>query len=192
LSDLDQNIESIQNLLKVVEYLKTAGWKVSKSVVYRHRSEGKIGPQSDGRYLPADVERYARDWLKQVDGSGGRSKVEPVEQREKKQAEARKLAAQADHWELKTKIMSGEYVERESYERNLAQRAAVFKRDIENFIRNYAGEMIALVAGDATRAPDVIEFWLDESERWLARYAEEAEFELPAAVDLTRLERVGT
>ena len=192
MSDDSGHSETLKNILEVVEYLKAAGWKVSKSAVYRHRDQGKVGPQADGGFSVVDVERYARDWLKRLDGSGGRSKndVEPVEQREKKAAEARKVAAQAEHWEIKTKILRGEYVERVVFERALARRAAVFKSDIENFIRNYAGEMIALAAGDATRTPDVIEFWLSESEKWLARYAEDMEFELPAAVDEKRLAQV--
>lgn len=191
MSDDGGKIEKLKNLLEVVEYLKGAGWKVSKSAMYRHRDQGKIGPQDDGGFLVADVERYARDWLKRLDGSGGRkSTVEPIEQRDKKAAEARKVKAQAEHWEIKTKILRGEYVERAAFERALARRAAVFKSDIENFIRNYAGEMIALAKGDATHTPDVIEFWLDGAEKWLARYAEDQEFELPAAVDSKRLEQV--
>jgi len=192
MSDEPEKYGGLKNLLEVVEFLKAAGWKVSKSAVYRHRDQGKIGPQVDGTFLISEVERYARDWLKMADGSGGRNKsrIEPVAQREKKQAEARKIAAQAEHWEIKTKILRGEYVERVAFERALARRAAVFKSDIENFIRNNSGEMIALAAGDATRAPDLIEFWLDKSEEWLTRYSENQEFELPAEVDIDNLERV--
>lgn len=190
MSDNSEKTNNFKNLLEVVDFLNSAGWKVSKSAVYRHRSQGKIGPQPDGSFAVADVERYARDWLKRVDGSGGPSNVESVEQRDKKQAETRKVSAQAEHWEIKTKILRGEYVERVAFERGLARRAAVFKSDIENFIRNNAGEMIVLVGGDATRAPDVIEFWLDAAEKWLARYAEDKEFELPPAVDVTRLDQV--
>ena len=192
MSDAGGHTETLKNILEVVEYLKADGWKVSKSAVYRHRDQGKIATGGDGLFLMADVERYARDWLKRLDGSGGKraNDIDPVEQREKKAAEARKVAAQAEHWEIKTRILRGEYVERVAFERALARRAAVFKSDIENFIRNYAGEMIALAKGDATRTPDVIEFWLNESEKWLARYAEQQEFELPAAVDEGRLARV--
>jgi len=190
MSDDAGNVEVLKNLLEVVDFLKAAGWKVSKSAVYRHRQQGRIGSQGDGGFLVADVERYARDWLKHLDGSGGRSRVAPVEESDKKAAETRKVSAQAEHWEIKTKILRGEYVERAAFERGLAKRAAVFKNDIENFIRNYAGEMISIANGDATRAPDVIEFWLDKSEKWLARYSQDKEFELPAAVDMTRLEQV--
>ncbi len=191
MSDSIAVVDTLKNIPEVVTYLKDAGWKVTKSTVYRHRDQGRIGPQPNGLYLMVDVERYAHDFLKRADVSGGsRSKVVQVEQREKKAAEARKVSAQADHWEIKTKILRGEYVERAVFERALARRAAVFKSDIENFIRNYAGEMIALVGGDATRAPDLIESWLEKSEQWLARYAEEREFELPAAVDIKQLEQV--
>ncbi len=189
MDDSTTNSEKFKNILEVVAYLKNEGWKISKSAVYQHRDQGKIRPQSDSGYLVKDVERYAWDWLKRADGSGRQSKVEPIGQSDKREAEARKVSAQAEHWEIKTKILSGEYVERVAFERGLARRATVFKNDIENFIRNNAGEMIALVAGDATRAPDLIEFWLDESEKWLHRYSEDREFELPpSSANLSKLE----
>ena len=179
MSDAAGKDEALRNLLEVVEFLKNAGWKVSKSAVYRHRGQGKIAAQPDGRFSVADVERYARDWLKMADGSGGRLKVAPTENLVKKTAEARKVAAQAEHWEIKTKILRNEYVERALFDRDLAQRAAVFKSDIENFIRNHSGEMISIADGDATRTPDVIDFWIDAAEKWLNEYAAGNAFEVP-------------
>ena len=177
--------KNFQNIMEVVKYLRSAGWKATKSTVYRHREQGLIGPLPDGTYSRDDVQRYARDRLGRVSGAGPavRSKA-AVDQDTKSAAEARKVSAQAEHWEIKTKILRGEYVERSAFERALARRAAVFKSDIENFIRNNCGEMIAMVAGDATRMPDLIEFWLEQSENWLARYAEDREVELPAAAGL--------
>jgi hypothetical protein len=179
--------ETLPNVLAVSKYLDSLGYKATTSTIYRHRDVGKISPQSDGLFNTNTVEQYAAVFLKKKDAA----RISPTaDATDKDVSTARKMAAQAEHWEIKTSILRGEYVERAAFERGLARRAAIFKSDIENFIRNNSGEMIALVAGDATRAPDVIDFWLNESEKWLARYSENQEFELPAAVDMQRLEKV--
>lgn len=162
-------------------YLNTIGYKISKPSIYRHIADGKLNA---GPWLSSDLARYAELNLKQA---GSRVEVGRFPQGQQAAAD-RKMAAQAEHWEIKTKIMRGEYVERVAFERGLAQRALVFKNDIENFVRNYAGEMVALVAGDASRVPDLINFWLDESEKWLHRYSEDREFKVPSSVNFTNKE----
>ena len=186
----EEQRESLKNLIEVVTYLKGQGWKVSKSAVYRHRDQAKIGPQSDGGFLIKDVDRYARDFLQRTDGSGKRVKVQPAAAREKQSAEARKVAAQAEHWEIKTRILRGEYVERSVHERALAMRAARLKSDGENDFRNNASEGIRVVDGDMTKLPDFIDWLLQLLENWLDRYSEDVEFDLPAAVDMSRFETI--
>ena len=181
--------ETFKNILDVVKFLDAAGFKISKSTVYRHRSEGRIRPDADGSFTAVMVKKYASDFLQRKDGSGP-AKVKNVESviNDKQTAEARKVSAQAEHWEIKTRILRGEYIERSSFDRALARRAAVFKSDIENFIRTHCGEMINIVKGNSIYLPDVTEFWLDESEKWLGRYAEADEFEIPAQADLSRFD----
>jgi hypothetical protein len=184
--------EALKNILDVVEYLKGLDrYKIAQATVYRHRDHGKLRPQADGTFLVRDVDRYAQTFLKLKDGSGGFTSKAPAIADDKASAEARKVSAQAEHWEIKTKILKGNYVERASFEAALARRAAIFKSDIENFIRSSSAEMIKAVGGDDLKAPDLIEFWMEASERWLARYSEDAKHELPAAVDAARLDSVG-
>lgn len=183
--------ESLKNILSVVDYLKGLDrYKIAQPTVYRHRDQGKIRPQPDGSFLLRDVDRYASTFLKLKDGTGGLTARPPAVADDKAAAEARKVSAQAEHWEIKTKILKGEYIERSAFEAALARRAAVFKSDIENFIRSNSAEMIKLVAGDDLKAPDLIEFWLEASERFLGRYSDDARHELPAAVDLGRPETI--
>lgn len=184
--------KSLKNILAVVEYLKSLErYKVSQAGVYRHRDNGKLRPHEDGSYLTKDVDRYAATFLKRKDGSGGlRATAAPAISDEKAAAEARKVSAQAEHWEIKTKILRGEYVERSAFDAALARRAAIFKSDIENFIRSTSAEMIKMVSGDDLKAPDLIEFWLEASERWLVRYSDDAKHDLPVAVDIGRLDTI--
>ncbi|MCU0589873.1 MAG: hypothetical protein MUC33_01415 [Desulfobacterales bacterium] len=185
--------EALKSILEVVRYLEGLDkYRVKQATVYRHRDQGKLRPQSDGTFLVKDVERYAGTFLKLKDGSGGLKMrpASPAVADDKAAAEARKVSAQAEHWEIKTRILKGEYVERSAFEAALARRAAVFKSDIENFIRSSSAEMIKLVSGDDLKAPDVIEYMLEASERWLARYSEDAHHELPESIDAGRLEKI--
>lgn len=170
--------DTLPNLLAVVEYLSARGWKVKKSAAYQHHKDGKIRPQKGGAFRIADVEKYATNFLKRLDGV--KADLLDTIQQEKARAEADKLKAQAEHWQIKTAIARGLYVEKDAFERELARRAAVFRSDIEVFIRAQAVGIINLVAGDATRAPDLIVYMLNEAENWLDRYSGEKEFTVPA------------
>jgi hypothetical protein len=149
---------SLPNLLAVVEYFRDKGWKITKSPAYRHSNESKIRSQPDGTLLVTDAEKYARLFLKRKDASksGVPKKIESL-QTNNQAAEAKKVAAQAKHWEIKTKILEGKFVDRAEFEWALAARASIFKTDMENFFRSQAGEMINLVQGDSLKALDLID-----------------------------------
>lgn len=169
-----------KNILEVVKHLKAYGWKVGKSIAYQHRNDGKIRPRADGLFHKKDVEKYARTFLRRFDTGFSVSDSKDSSQQEKQAAETEKIKAQARHWSMKASILEGRYVEKGLFERELARRAAVFKNDIENFCRSQAPGIINLVAGDAAKAPDLIDHMLAQAENWLGRYAEEKEFRLPA------------
>lgn len=174
---------TFSNILEVVEFLESRRWKIKKSSAYEHARQRKLRPQKDGLYYQKDVEKYARAYLKKRDDpaapSGPRG-LESIQER-RNAAEARKIEAQADHWELKSKTASGMYVERGSFERALAQRAMLFKIDLEVFARAQPPEIIRLVGGDPEKTPDLIEFMLGQVASFLARYAEDREFVIPSA-----------
>jgi hypothetical protein len=184
----------IANKLTAIAYLKDAGFKISKSTFYRHFAAGKIGPQPDGAFLKADLDTYANKFLKLKDGTlADTDDPAPVvdDALDKKRTwEARKIKAQAKHWEVKAAVLRGEYVERASYERALARRASIFKSDGENFFRVNAGEIINIVKGDPALAPDLIDFCLAQFEAWLHRYSEGAADDLPAQADIKYLSSV--
>lgn len=177
---MDQEADIIfDNILAVVNYLDVHGWKIKKSAAYKHTKEGKLRQREDGRYNQKDVDKYARTFLKLRDGSSLLSGVFDAMQSKKLQAETDKLVAQAEHWSIKAKVAAGQYVPRDLFELELAKRAAVFKNDIESFIRAQALGIIHLVDGSADKAPDLIEYMLDQAEGWLDRYSEEKEFKVP-------------
>lgn len=173
----ESNEEKIlSNVLEVVDYLRASGWKVSKSTIYNHVKEGKLRPGDDGKYRSSHVDRYALNQrTKRLDGGGSLDKLSE----EKARIQNRKDLAQAEHWELKTKIAQGQYVRRDAFERELAYRAMIFKNDVEAFCRAQAGVIVELTDGDKDKVPDLVEYMLAAAAGWLNRYSADREFVVP-------------
>jgi hypothetical protein len=171
---------SLPNILAVVAHLKKAGYKVGRQTVYNHRHEGKIRPGKDGKFPLSAVEKYAAIHLQHL-GAPPPEAASGLDssQRNKVDAETRKALAQAEHWELKTKTLSGDLVPRDLFERELAARAAVLKSDLSNFARSEPLAIITIVKGDPARAPELEAYMISAVERALARYAEKREFTVP-------------
>ncbi len=163
--------DTLPNAKAITAYLKDTGYKASQSTVYKHRDEGRIPMQKDGTFLVKDVDRYASMHLKALDGSRPSEDAEQL-QREKMEAETRKAKAQAKHWEMKTLVESGQYIDRDLFNGDLAARAAIFRNDLETFFRSNAGEMIKRVDGDTVKNADLIDYCLERMEVFLGRYAE--------------------
>jgi hypothetical protein len=173
---------TLANILAVVDYLTAAGYKISKSACYNHKKQGKLKPKDDGTFRISDVDRYAQQMkLPRLDGRAHETAESLMEDKQK--ADIKKAIAQADHWELKTQIARGLYVPRDSFERELAQRAMIFKADAEAFCRTQAAVIIGLTGGDKEKAPDLIEYMLGSIAGWLSRYAADREFTVPVDVD---------
>lgn len=167
------------NLLSVIDYLKINKWKIAKSRAYEHHKEGKIKQQENGTFRLSDVEKYAATYLTMSNGKTAASVLEKYAA-EKAQVELEKEKAKLEQIQHKNKMAAGLFVPRAAFEQELAKRAAVFKSDVENFIRGGAEKTIALVAGDPAKAPALIEHQLDAAADWLNRYSGDKEFKVPA------------
>ena len=176
---VENNEPTLATSKDVIKHLSSTGWKIKQSTFYNHKEKGFIRPEKDGKYSIAAVDKYAAARLKRLDGT----KKDSIEKNNevRQNAETRKLIAQAEHWELKSKIARGHYVPKDTFERELAHRAMVFKSDGEAFFRAGAVARIKLVGGDPEKAPDMIEHDLNAFYLWLNRYAADREFVVPAA-----------
>jgi len=172
------------NVLAVVDYLKAHDWKVGKSLAYLHKKERILRPQKDGLFYLKDVEKYAANHLHRVDGSRG-SDVDQL-QEEKKQIEKNILLETLRHKNLKNNILDGLYVPRDAFERELAQRAIIFKADHEAFSRTKAPEIVNLVGGEKHKTPDLIEYLLDAFAAFLNRYSADKDFTVPVPADIVK------
>ena len=166
------------NVAAVRKYLKKNNWRISKSQIYEHVEQKKLKRTDEGIFSISAVDKYALKYLRRADGSKP-SKAHADIQERKYDADARQSIADAEYKEIKTKILKGEYVKKDSFELELAKRAAFLKSDIENFIRSGVEKIIALVGGDPTKAPALIEYQMDAAADWMNRYDSDKEFTVP-------------
>jgi len=182
-----QTEKTFPSIPAVVEYLRSQGWKISTRTGYNHRGKGLVRPRKDGKYYLSDVNNYAQSGaLQRLDGA--RNESFDLDTERKKRADADNAEAVARINKKKADAIEGRYIERYEFERALAQRASLFKSDIEAFIRGKAEEMLAAAGGDPGKVPDFIEDMLDRFERCLGRYAEAREFSLPSPSAATNIE----
>jgi len=163
--------DSLKTVREVADFLQSAGYSIGKSAVSNHIRDGKLKRDAKGKFPIKAVEKYAAQWL------GGHVPTAPAElvdlQEKRLEAEVKKLEEQGEHWRMKNLIANRLYVERARVERDLAARARVLKSDLGNFMRSTADEMVALVAGDPDKIPDLIELYQNRLERWMDRYSRE-------------------
>lgn len=162
--------QTFLNIKDVIEYLTAQGFKIRKSACYLHSSQGKLLPQPDGTYAVKAVLKYAKLFLKRRDGRPIGGRMEGI-QEERLNSEARKIRFQADIAETRSKLLAGNYIEKVEFERALAQRALLFKSDIETFCNGAAAGIINLVGGDPLKTSDLIQYMREQGSNWLDRYA---------------------
>jgi hypothetical protein len=167
----------------VNKYLKKQEWKISRSQLYEHVEIKKLKRTDEGTFSTSAVDKYALKYLQRKDGSKPSKAYTEIMDR-KYDADARQSMADAESKEIKLRILKGEYVPREAFEMDLTKRAIVFKQDAENFQRSNVEKIIAIVNGDPTKGPELLEFLLDGVAEWLNRYAEDREFIVPHAQQL--------
>lgn len=175
LAQISPKEPTFPNVSAVVQYLQDEGWKISLRTGYNHQDQGLLRPRSDGKYYKADVDAYASSLLARIDGSDPSDT--DLERKRKADADTAEIITRIKR--IQVEALEGKYIERDAFERALAQRAALFKNDLEALARGKAPEIIAKVAGDSDRAPDLIEYLLAEFELCLGRYAANVEFSVP-------------
>lgn len=163
----------IRGVAAALEYLHSQGWTVSRASFYGHQKAGKIRPDARGEYTARALDRYAKTFLAK------RSTAPSVDleelERGKLEAEARKMSAQADHWELRTAVDAGRYVDRSLVGMALAARASLLRADLEDHARQSAPGIVEAAGGDPERIPEVIEIMIAGINTALHRYAERME-----------------
>ena len=173
----DDTTTSFACLLDVVSYLKGAGYKTSRSTIYRHFSEGKLRCKG-GVFTVRDVRHYAQIFLNRIHGKSTNILASETARARRTAADARRSEAHADLLTMKANILAGSYVPKAEFEHALAMRATIFRNDLTNWVHSVAPYIVRLVCGDEKLIPDLIRHMLDKVDDFLNRYADDREYEI--------------
>ena len=156
-----------ENLLVVVEHLTAAGFKVSKSKIYRDQGKGMIRVNPDGTVPETEVRAYAAT-LERV--AGDISDLSDLH--------AKKTAREVESLEIKIAKQKyelekdqGKYIPRQDFELELAARAAILGNGLTHRVRSKVSEWVALVGGKPEKSTDLLESMETEIELELSEYA---------------------
>lgn len=140
------------SLLAVVDHLDRAGFKISKSKLYRDRDKNFIQVNADGTVLETEVRAYAAT-LDRKDGSI--ADLADVHAR-KTSKEIERLEEQIAKLKFDREKEQGLYIPRKNFEAELAARAAVFDVGFRHAFNVQAREWIALVGGRPEKAAEFL------------------------------------
>lgn len=163
-----------RNARAVAEWLKSAGWKLNQSTLYAHVKDGKLRPDETGSFPLKAVQKYAAAFLSRKDTLQKLSDEDL--NRRKLKCEIERIQEQTRRERLRRQIEEGKYLLRESFELELAARAAVIDTLRRNTIMSFAAEIVGLVKGDSKKVPDLIQYLLAQHEDEMNQYATVREF----------------
>ncbi len=175
-------------LADVLDYLKSAGWRVTRTSLYRHQGEGKIRPGDDGEYHVKDVDRYAKTWLKRKEtGRRAKDALESL-QTQKLEKENRRLDLENEIKEMERDKKRGMLIARELIELELAGRAGVLEAGLRHWIQSKAFNWVRIVDGDPHKVADLISLMLSDLDEHLNSYAAPIDYTLIIGADEERNE----
>lgn len=158
---------SFPSLFAVLDHLDAAGFKISKSKLYRDRDKGLIMVENDGSVLEVSVREYALT-LERIEGDIGNMGDLHAQ---KTAREVKSLDVKIAKQTLDLEVAQGKYILRSDFETELAARAVVFESGFRHFFSAQAREFIALVGGKIDKTPDLLQALNDGLDEQLNQYA---------------------
>jgi hypothetical protein len=176
--DDDDTEISFATQASVLEYLRAAGWKVSRSNFNRHVKEKLIRPTEDGSYSQRAVDRYARTWLKQVaTGQKVNERLDRLqEERLEKELKAANLKLDREQFDLD--VRRSKFVPRDEVELMIVGRAIAFMAHLNHTVQAGVPDWIDLVGGDQARAPELVAAITEAIEQRMGDFAADVEFDI--------------
>ena len=170
--------QRFENIAAVLDYLQEKGWKATKTSLYRHQSEGKFLPQSNGTYPQKAVDKYANTFLKQQ--STGKRVQTKIDEAYIRKAD---LEEKTLELELKRKQFSFDkeqlkFVPKEQMEIELAARAGILDAGLKHMIQSRVADWTRTVNGDIKKAGDLINIMTRDLDEHINSYATSREYEV--------------
>ncbi len=163
--------------LDAVDFLTAQGFKIGKSKFNKDARAGRVTPNTEGVFEAGVLLAYAATHLTPLARAGDRAGNQAAAQ--KLAADADLKVVQAERQRLKLQREQGLLMPRAEHEQELAARAMFFKSEMEGFIHRLGGEIIALVAGDEGRLPELVQWWNERTADWMDAWSQDREFTAP-------------
>lgn len=173
----DTSDDHFPHKLAAWEYLRDSGWQIGRSQFYEHCKQGRL-PRKDGRYLRSDVDRYAENHCK-LESTG--EKVNETLSRmaeEKMSTELQREKVRLDREIHDLAVKQGAVVKRDDVELMIVGRAVAMLAHLKAMVQMKAGDWIAVVDGDQSRARELIDIVQTGIEEHIAVFARDIEFEV--------------
>ncbi len=183
----------------MLRHLRSCGYDISQSTLYRHVADGKLRKGTGGVYTPTMLRKYVRDVglvrTMTADGQddagdGGEMSADMLAE-EKLRAEVAKLRAQAERERLKAEREAGRLIEREDLYLELAARAVVINTGFRQMVAVTMADVIAAVHGDPLRQQEAEDILVRAWDDMISEYARRDRFEVLFERDDDGMEDVG-
>ena len=158
---------SFVSLHAVVDHLKGAGYRISKSKLYRDKDKGTIRVNPDGTVLETEVRAYAATLDRIHADIGDLTDIHAVKTKrdvELREEQIKKLRFQRE-------VEEGKYLPRKDFESELASRAVVLDSGLRHMVQMKAAEWVALSGGKTEKIPELIRAINIEMDRVMNSYA---------------------
>ena len=146
-------MKAFPNLITAMVHLDRAGYKISKSKIYRDKDKNFIKAEPDGTVLESEVRAYAAT-LEKKDGGSIEDLNDVHLRKANKDVELRALKIKRMQFDLDKE--RGRYIDRTLFEAELAARAVVFESGFRHGFTMNVREWVALVGGKLDREADFL------------------------------------
>lgn len=164
-----EKVKAFGGAVEVLKFLQDEGWKIARATLYQHIKASKLRPEPDGTFTLKAVRAYARAHLQLM---ATRQKQEDEDlQRKKLQVDIEVMEEKLKRERFKREAEDARLMPREDVSLELAARAVVQDHEWTRVIQSRAGEMIALVEGEAERSSELVRFLLAAKDKVLSEYA---------------------
>jgi len=161
--------ESFKNIPAVHRYLSEKGFKGTEQTLRNYKAKGLLRCEENGGFSKVAVDQFAFMHLEKVGGD----QVEDLTglTKREKGLQITKLELEVDKRRKEIEAFEQGHIPRKDFERELAQRALLFKSGLRHMVYTAANEAVQVVGGDSAKVGVLISFLNDEIEKHLAQYA---------------------
>jgi len=144
---------SFPSLLSVVDHLDKAGFRISKSKIYRDKDKNQIKINKDNSVLETEVRAYAST-LERKEGNLDDLNDIHIQKTTK---EVIKLEEQIAKLKFDREKDEGKYILKSDFEAELASRSAIFDIGFRHAFNLHAREWIAIVSGKPDKSAEFLQ-----------------------------------